>query len=141
MVFPKGSTTTAGETPNFHIFLDETALSQNGKKTDTKSDDVLMPLEIEDSDLLNTLNTLLNDETGEDARPWSDESEKTKILTVLDDPKEVEKGRQKEKNETVSVIAVRRSEAVGKRVIQTRMGRSRERRSCDVQAGSEKLQS
>ena len=66
------------------------------KKTDPKSDDVLMRVEIEDSDLLNTVNTLLNDETGEEAMPWSDESEETKILTVLDDPKEVEKGRHKE---------------------------------------------
>ena len=65
------------------------------KKTDPKSDDVLMPVEIEDSDQLNTVNTLLNDETGEEAMPWSDESEKRKILTVLDDPKEVEKGRHK----------------------------------------------
>ena len=28
-----------------------------------------------------------------EAKPWSDESEKARILTVLDDPKEVEKGR------------------------------------------------
>ena len=45
-------------------------------KTDTKSDDFILPVEIEDSDLLNTVNTLLNDETGEEAKPWSDESEK-----------------------------------------------------------------
>ena len=35
-----------------------------------------MPVGIEDSDLLNTVNTLINDETGEEADPWSDESEK-----------------------------------------------------------------
>ena len=34
------------------------------RKTDTKNDDVLMPMEIGDSDLLHTVNTLLNDETG-----------------------------------------------------------------------------
>ena len=93
------------------------------KKIDTKSDDVLMPVEIEDSDLLNTVNTLLNDETGEEAKPWSDESEKKKILTVLDDPKEAEKGRQKELNSLKrmgAMTVVKRSEAVGKRVIQTR---------------------
>ena len=50
-----------------------------------------MSVEIEDSDLLNTVNTLFNDENGEEAKPWSDESEKTKILTIFDDPKEVEK--------------------------------------------------
>ena len=35
------------------------------KKKDTKSDFVLMPVEIEDSDVLNTVNTLLKDKTGE----------------------------------------------------------------------------
>ena len=60
------------------------------KKTDLKSDDVLMPVVIEDTDLLHTVNALLNDETGEEAKPRSEESERTKILTVLDDPKEVE---------------------------------------------------
>ena len=38
------------------------------KKTDLKSDDVLMPVEIKDTDLLHTVNTLLNDENGEDAK-------------------------------------------------------------------------
>ena len=56
------------------------------KNTDTKGDDVLMPVEIADSDLLHTVNALLNDETGKEA--WCDESEKTKILSVLDDHKE-----------------------------------------------------
>ena len=51
------------------------------KKTDTKGDDVLMPVEIEDSDLLH--------KTGEKAKPWSDESKKTNILTVIDDHKEM----------------------------------------------------
>ena len=66
------------------------------KNTDTKGDDVLMPVEIADSDLLHSVNALLNDETGEEA--WCDESEKTKILSVLDDHKEMMKGRQKELN-------------------------------------------
>ena len=48
-----------------------------------------MPVEIAASDLLHTVNALLNDETGEEAKPWSDESQKTKILTVLDDHKEM----------------------------------------------------
>ena len=68
--------------------------------TDTKGDDVLMPVEIADSDSLHTVNALLNDETGEEAKPWSDESEKMKILTALDDHKEVMKGRQKEGERT-----------------------------------------
>ena len=82
-----------------------------------------MPVEIEDSDQLNTVSTLLNDDTGGEAKPWSDVSEKTKILTVLDDPTAVEKGRQKVLNsleEMGAMTAVKRSEAVGKRVIQTR---------------------
>ena len=61
------------------------------KKTDAKSNDVLVPMEIEDWDLVNTVNTFLNDETGEEAKSWSDDSQKRKILTILDDPKEVEK--------------------------------------------------
>ena len=93
------------------------------KKTDTKGDDAFMPVEIEDSDLLHTVNALLNDEIGEEANPWSDESQKTKILTVLDDPKEMKKGRQKKLNslkEMGVMTAAKRSEAVGRRVIQTR---------------------
>ena len=51
------------------------------------------------------MNTFLNDEACEEAKPWSDESEKTKILTVVHDPKEVEKGRQKELNSLCEVLA------------------------------------
>ena len=43
------------------------------KKTDLKSDNVLMPVEIEDTDLLHTVNALFNDENGEAAKPWSEE--------------------------------------------------------------------
>ena len=42
------------------------------------------------------MNTLLNDKTGEDKKPWSEEVQKTKILSVLDDHEEMTKGRQKE---------------------------------------------
>ena len=45
------------------------------KKTDLKSDDVLLAQEIKDTDLLHTVNTLLNDETGEEEKPWSEEDE------------------------------------------------------------------
>ena len=92
------------------------------KKTDLKSDDVLMPVKIEDTDLLHTVNVLLNVENGQEAKPWSEELEKTKILTVLDDHEEM-KGRQEELNsqkEMGAMTAVKRSEAVGKRVIQKR---------------------
>ena len=84
------------------------------KKTDTKGDDdVLMPVEIAASDLLHTVHALLNDETGEEAKPWSDESEKTKILTVLDDHKEMMEGRLNSLKELGAMTAVKRSEAVG----------------------------
>ena len=93
------------------------------KKKDLKSDDVLTPVEIEDTDLLPTVNALLNDKNAEDAKHWSEELEKTKILTVFDDHEEMMKGRQKELNslkEMGAMTAVNRSDAVGKRVIQTR---------------------
>ena len=77
---------------------DELAKRRLTEKSDPKSDDVLMPVEIEDSDLLYTVNTLFNDETGEETKPWSDESEKAKLLAILDDPKEVKTTHQKELN-------------------------------------------
>ena len=93
------------------------------KKTDLKSDDNLMPVEIKDKDLLHTVNTLLNDETGEEEKPWSEEVQKTKILSVLDDHEETMKGRQEELSslkEMGDMTALSRSDAAGKRVIQTR---------------------
>ena len=45
--------------------------------------------------------------------PWSDESEKTKILTVLDDHKEMMEGRLNSLKELGAMTAVKRSEAVG----------------------------
>ena len=42
------------------------------KKTDMQSSDVLMAVEINDADLLHTVNTLLNDETAEEEKPWSE---------------------------------------------------------------------
>ena len=86
-------------------FADELAKRRLTEKTDPKSDDVLMPVEIGDSDLLYTVNTLFNDETGEEAKPWSDESEKAKILTILDDPKEVKTIRQKEQNSLKEMVS------------------------------------
>ena len=38
------------------------------KKTDMKSDDVLMSVEIEDTDPVHTVNALVNDETGKEAQ-------------------------------------------------------------------------
>ena len=68
------------------------------KKTDLKSDDVLMPVEIKDTDLFHAVNTLLNDGTREEEKPWSEEVQKTRILSALDDHEEMMKGRQKELN-------------------------------------------
>ena len=50
------------------------------KKTDLKSDDVLMPVEIRDTDLLYTVNTLLDDETDEEQKQWNEEKQWTKNL-------------------------------------------------------------
>ena len=61
------------------------------EKTDLNSDVALMPVETEDADLLSTVDTFLDDEKVEEAKPWSDESEKTKFLTVLDVPQEPKK--------------------------------------------------
>ena len=44
------------------------------------------------------LNTLLSDEIGVETNPWNDVSGQTKTLTILDDPKEVKRGRYKELN-------------------------------------------
>ena len=100
---------------------DDPVMRRLMKNTDTKGDDVLMPVEITDSDLLHTVNALLNDETGEDA--WCDESEKTKILSVLDDHKVNDEGTS-EGAEFTEINgchdSCERSEAAGKRVIQTR---------------------
>ena len=48
-------------------FAEESVKRRQTEKTDTKGDDVPIPEEVEDSDLLNTVNTLLNDETGEES--------------------------------------------------------------------------
>ena len=82
-----------------------------------------MAVEINDTDLLHTVNRLLDDETGEEEKPWSEEVQRMKILSALDDNEEMVKGRQKELNqlkEMGNMTVVRRSEAAGKRVIQTR---------------------
>ena len=50
------------------------------KKKDLMSDDVLLPVEIKDTGLLHTVNTLLNDETGEEVKLQNEEVQKTKIL-------------------------------------------------------------
>ena len=68
------------------------------KKTDLQSSYVLMAVEIKDTDLLHTVNTLLNDETSEEEKPWSEEVQRMKILSVLGDYEEMMNGRQKELN-------------------------------------------
>ena len=69
------------------------------------------------------MNTLLIDETIEEEKPWSEEVQRMKVLSVHDDFEKM-KGRQKELNslkEMGAMAVVNRSEAVGKRVIQTRL--------------------
>ena len=77
------------------------------KKTDLKNDESAMKV---DEDLLNVVNTLMRDETVPETNP--DEDHELPKLTVLDDHEEMMKGWQKE--------LMKRSEAAGKREIQTR---------------------
>ena len=51
-----------------------------------------MQVAVEDTDLLHTVNALLNDEDCNETKPGSEELEKSKILTVLDDHEEMMKG-------------------------------------------------
>ena len=88
------------------------------KKTDLRNDESLMNV---DEKLLNVVNTLTKDETVQETNPDAD-TEMPK-LTVLDDHEEMMKGRQKELNslkEMGAMTVVKRSEAAGKRAIQTR---------------------
>ena len=100
---------------NSHAFADEPVKRILTGKTDTKNNDVLVPVAIEDLYLLNTAsNTLLSDETGVEKNPWNHDSGQAKIWTILDDPREVKKGREKELNslnELRVVTAVKRSSA------------------------------
>ena len=88
------------------------------KKTDLRNDESVMNI---DENLLNVVNTLTKDETAPETNP--DEDNEMPKLTVLDDHEEMMKGRQKELNslkEMGAMTVVKRSEAVGKRAIQTR---------------------
>ena len=88
------------------------------KKTDLRNDESVMNV---DEKLYNVVNTVTKDETVQETNPDAD-TEMPK-LTVLDDDEEMMKGRQKELNslkEMGAMTVVKRSEAVGKRAIQTR---------------------
>ena len=74
-----------------------------------------------DENLLNVVNTLTKDENMPEAT--SNEENEMPKLTVLDDHEEMMKARQKELNplkEMGAMTVVERSEAVGRRTIQTR---------------------
>ena len=89
------------------------------KKTDLRNDDSVMKV---DADQLNMVNTLTSDETVPETN-FGEDSELPRMLTILDDPKEVIKGRQKELNSLKGMgvmTAVKRTTAAGKRVIHTR---------------------
>ena len=88
------------------------------KKTDMRNDEVVMKV---DEHLVNVVNMLTKDENMPVAT--SNEDNGMPKLTVLDDYEEMMKGRQKELNslkEMGTMTVVKRSEAVGKRTIQTR---------------------
>ena len=88
------------------------------KKMDMRNDESVMNV---DENLLSVVNTFTKDEN----MPVADSNEDNEMpkLTVLDDYGEMLKGRQKELNslkEMGAMTVVKRSEAVGKRTIQTR---------------------
>ena len=86
------------------------------KNTDMRNDESVMNV---DEHLLNVVNTLTKDEPEAN----SNENDEMPKLTVLDDYEEMMKGKQKELNslkEMGAMTVVKRSEAVGKRTIQTR---------------------
>ena len=88
------------------------------KRTDVRNDEVAMNV---DEHLVNVVNMLTKDENMPEANS-NDDNEMPK-LTVLDDCEEMMKGRQKELNSLIemgTMTVVKRSEAVGKRTIQTR---------------------
>ena len=88
------------------------------KKMDMRNDEVVMNV---DQHLVNVVNMLTKNENMPEAN--SNEDNEMPKLTVLDDYEELMKGRQKELNslkEMGTMTVVKRSEAVGKRTIQTR---------------------
>ena len=88
------------------------------RRTDIRNDEVVMNV---DEHLVNVVDTLTKDENMPEVN--SNEDNEMPKLTVLDDYEEMMKGRQKELNslkETGTMTVVKRSEAVGKRTIQTR---------------------
>ena len=102
------------------------------KKTDMKNDELIMDV---DEHLMNVVSTLTKKEnmpetkgvelTKDENIPEANSNEDNEMpkLTVFDDFEEMMKGRQKELNslkEMGTMTVVKRSEAVGKRTIQTR---------------------
>ena len=88
------------------------------KKTDMRNDEVAMNV---DQHSVNVVNMLTKDENVPEAN--SNEVNEMPKITILDDYEEMMKGRQKELNslkEMGTMTIVQRSEAVGKRTIQTR---------------------
>ena len=88
------------------------------KKTDMRNDELVMNI---DENLLNVVSMLTKDENMPEVN--SDEDNEMPKFTVLDDYEEMMKGRQKELNslkEMGTMTVVKRTEAVGKRTIQTR---------------------
>ena len=88
------------------------------KKTDMRNDESVMNV---DENLLNVVSILAKDENIPETN--SNEDNEMPKSTVLDDYEERMKGRQKELNslkEMGTMTVVKRTEAVGKRTIQTR---------------------
>ena len=54
--------------------------------------------------MLQTVNTILNDDTCEEARTWREKVQKTNILSVLGDHEDMMKARQKELNSLKEMV-------------------------------------
>ena len=114
------STTTDDKRPITLVTPPEDPVKQRLlKKTDMRIDESVMNI---DEHMLNVVNMLTKDETVQETN--HDEDNEMPKLTVLDDHEEMMKGRQKEliSLKIMGVMTVvKRSEAVGKRAIQTRV--------------------
>ena len=64
-----------------HIHLTGSREAKNFEANICRS--LLLEVEIKDTDLLHTVNTLLNEETGKEENPWSEEVQTMKILSAL----------------------------------------------------------
>ena len=110
------------------------------RKTDTKSE-ITVDVSMKHADvyLLNTMTKLMQDENvdTQETNAQSDDAERVKIRTLLDDPSEVKRGRQKELNslkergrrDDVEAIISRRNQVIWTRWVDHIQKNSNEERA------------